>query len=515
MSTPIRALENAVRKTKSSGQEKPEFDEKAQNTTKLLLQLEDKPEVEKDIYELIHELAVIAKKHNWQEVERHWHNLLAIVQRVSRRGELKKPSSEEEFKKNLWWMSERGTKEDLPLLQKLKQSPPYPKSEVSDLIETVIGTIKKKVERSNAMNLDPRLQKLIFDVKRGTTKLPTSSTDTNEVAVIAKVSDLAAWENLSEVRPGAKIEADDGDYLVSGRIPILRIENVRSQPFVKSLKAAQKLSPTLHKTTEETMSRADLLPEGNLANGGKGVVVGIIDFGCDFVHKNFRNADGTTRLLALWDQSSSAQHNSPFGYGRVYTQEKINEALKNSDPYTHLGYQPPHDTILEAAGSHGTHVTDIAAGNGLGSSVPGVAPDADIIFVELTNTLPDDEEKRAEKLTETSFGDTVQLFEAVQFIFEQAGDRPCVVNISLGTHGGPHDGTTLVEQILDGSVKELPNRAIVIAAGNLSDDEVHTSGVVPEGGSADLEWHIPESNADENELELWYSGEDRFSLDLI
>jgi Subtilase family len=106
----------------------------------------------------------------------------------------------------------------------------------------------------------------------------------------------------------------------------------------------------------------------------------------------------------------------------------------------------------------------------------------------------------------------VQLLEAVRFIFDFVGDRPCVVNLSLGTNGGPHDGSSLVEQGLDAIVSEKPNRAIVIAASNLRDDGIHTSGQVPTNGAYDIAWQ--QTNSGGGEVELWYPGARRLQVSL-
>src|SRR5687767_4383467 len=124
---------------------------------------------------------------------------------------------------------------------------------------------------------------------------------------------------------------------------------------------------------EETRARPDLLPGGTLSNVGKNVVVGIVDYDCDFAHRNFASGGGKTRLLALWNQSGATAPTSPFGYGREYTPVQIDAALAQTNPYAALGYAPAVDTPL-SKGSHGTHVMDIAAGNGNGSAAPGFAP---------------------------------------------------------------------------------------------------------------------------------------------
>ena len=167
-------------------------------------------------------------------------------------------------------------------------------------------------------DLDPRLQWWVARRQAGSIKAATASTGRNEVAVIAKVDDPDAWEALSEVRTPTLVGTTPGQLsIVTGRIPISRVEAVRAQPFVKSLKASQDLRPMLDKTTEETEARPDLLPPTHLANGGSGTAIGVIDYGGDFAHDNFRLDDGTTRLLALWNQDADATAASPFGYGRA------------------------------------------------------------------------------------------------------------------------------------------------------------------------------------------------------
>src|ERR1700756_3350977 len=66
---------------------------------------------------------------------------------------------------------------------------------------------------------------------------------------------------------------------------------------------------------------------------GRGVVVGVVDWGFDFAHPDFRNKDGSTRILALWDQRGSKLTNSPkpFDYGVVHDREAIDRALKQKD----------------------------------------------------------------------------------------------------------------------------------------------------------------------------------------
>lgn len=352
--------------------------------------------------------------------------------------------------------------------------------------------------------MDPKLQQAILLNRSGIKKLPTSSTSEDELAVIASVTNESAWNELTEVRNPTLITAARGSEpaIVTGRIPIKRIEFIRNLPFVKSLKGARRLIPVLHNTIPDI--GANRYAPQPKQTGGKGVLVGIIDFGCDFAHQNFIDKSGKTRLVKFWDQTATTNGND-VPYGRLHAANDINKALKSTKPYDALG-------ISIFTGAHGTHVMDIAAGNGRGSGATGVAPAAELMFVQLsTSNIPWD----GPDVVGRNFGDSVNLIEAIRYIFDQAGKKPCVINISLGTNGGPHDGSTLVEKAIDGMLLEKPNRAVVIAASNSHDDGIHAAGNVPAYGTHDLSWLVDGNDFTENEMEIWYKGSDQLSVELI
>ncbi|MBV6625742.1 MAG: S8 family peptidase [Rivularia sp. (in: Bacteria)] len=361
-------------------------------------------------------------------------------------------------------------------------------------------------------DIDPRLQRLIQRRRRGLSTPPTASTEVGEVAVIAKVNDVQAWRSMTEVREGAEVgSTPNGDIIVTARVPVSRLQSVRTSPCVVSLEASQNLQLTTDDLTPQPLS---LLEKGENCESeatqqkGQNAVVGIIDVGCDFVHQNFRHPDGSTRILALWDQDGSSDPDSPFGYGKVYRSAEINAALKSENPYSALGYYPGKI-------AHGTHVMDIAAGNGNGTGNPGVSPEADIVFVHFSNGAVEAVLADGGSAVDKSLGDTTELVEAVDFVFEIAETRPCVVNISLALHGGPHDGTALVEQSIDALVSNKPNRAVVIAAGNSYYKGIHSSGKVAKNEFTDLYWDIPRGHWQYKAMEIWYAGADKFLLEIF
>lgn len=381
-------------------------------------------------------------------------------------------------------------------------------SKLSTKLSVVPSSTQPKALRPISLgvnpDMDPRLQLALANGRTGKCATTSASANQDEVAVLARVSDLQAWKNNSYVHHGMELGTlDDASYLVSGRIPIARAETVRRQPWVISLKAAQPVLPALRETVLSMRVSQDLLPTGAMPAGGKGVVIGIVDFGGDFVHPNFRDEQGNTRLLALWNQGDTKRASDRVPYGRVYDRAQINAALATPDPYAALRYLPGRE-------SHGTHVMDIAAGNGAGTAIPGVATQADIVFVEVSaSDIPWDGPEAAKY----AFGDSVQLAEAVRFIFETAGDRPCVINLSLGTNGGPHDGSSIVEQTIDRMTRERPGRAVVIAASNSQEDGIHTDGLVPVDESKDVEWHVHGWAGGESEI--WYDSPAELEATLV
>jgi subtilisin family serine protease len=376
------------------------------------------------------------------------------------------------------------------------------------------------------LQMDAHLHRVVGAVRSGRARrLATSSTRENEVAVIARVDDVAAFRKLPGVRVSREeLQDSDTTWLVTSRIPVDKVEEIRQKKFVKSLKGSQRVRPCLERTLAEIGSdpagAPNALLDGTLGAGGEGVIVGIIDFGMDFAHKNFLDAKGKSRVLAIWDQTTSQNARSPkkygYDYGTLHTQDDINKALQHADPYKTLQYGPLPDNLTQT-GAHGTYVADVAAGNGnasVGRAGKGVAPNADIVFVEASTTgVPTSDAG----VVGTSFGDSVQLAEAIKFIFAFAEERdqPCVINLSMGTNGGPHDGSTLVEKWIDCLVSQAPNRAVVIAAANSFGKRLHATGKVSANKPVELKWQVFPNDSTNNEMEIWYSKEDRFDVEVI
>lgn len=287
------------------------------------------------------------------------------------------------------------------------------------------------------------------------------------------------------------------------------ILKVRSDSAVASFKAPRGIENTQYNENEpsEFLGKEIYhIQRPDIPETGRGVVVGIIDWGCDFAHPDFLDSSGNTRISALWEQKgiSDITESNPFGRGRIYTKQDINDALIQDDPYEALDYHP--GIVAPEGGAHGTHVMGIAAGNGLGSGEIGIAPEAEIIFVHAD----------ASGLGGlANFGDSASLLEAVDFIYQQADGRPCVINMSMGRHGGPHDGTTLVEKGLDTLLESSNGFVIVNSTGNYYNANIHSRGVIKENETRSLTWIVDQADKTGNELEVWYQGDDRFNIELV
>jgi subtilisin family serine protease len=298
------------------------------------------------------------------------------------------------------------------------------------------------------------------------------------------------------------------DRIYTGRFRAADAWAIRQNPNVASLKAARPIgTPELERLPEfETLinSRSQVRQRAVPPYTGRGSVVAALDFGLDFAHPNFRNADGSTRVLAFWNQGSGydISHPNSYGYGRVFSREEINRALEVEDPYGALGYHP---SISDTGnGSHGTHTLDIAAGNGRVGAASAAA-EADILFVHLSTPRLD---------AAGNLGDSVRLLEGLDFVSRTAGDRPWAVNLSVGRTAGSKDGTSLVEQGMHECLRMRKGRAIVQSAGNYRSADLTVEGWIQEGESRELLWIIQPNDPTPNELDIWYSAKDRLIIEI-
>jgi subtilisin family serine protease len=339
----------------------------------------------------------------------------------------------------------------------------------------------------------------------------------DELSVIVRLSDPDA------LPPGVRVVTRFGD-IATVRVDRDQAQELAESATITALEKSRNLRPSYEmggdweneEALEDNVGEDEPAepagytrrPEG-LQCTGTGVVVAALDWGVDPCHPAFQHADGSTRILSLWDQRSTegGGAGNRWGYGYIHTEEDINRALKSDDPYGALNYHPAD--AGGAGSAHGTHVLDIAAGSGLGGGMAGVAPEADLVFVHLARTT--------EILSEGSLGDSASVLEALEQVFSVAGDRPCVVNMSVGAHGGSHDGETLVELGIDRAVSLVPtaSRAVTNSSGNYRLRRAHSSGRVSPDAPKIIPFRVPPNDPNDSELELFYSRVDRFVVEVV
>lgn len=318
--------------------------------------------------------------------------------------------------------------------------------------------------------------------------------------------------------------------LVTADIPLSKIREIAADENVTYIELAEPLaSPTPEISSEKVSAPSPLLRKfGTDAQRQKSehVLIGIIDVqGFDFSHPDFLDKNGKTRFESIWDQGGEGRPSpagAQFGYGSELKREHLNAAISAAPKLKIPAYELEPQSQMDSA-SHGTHVASIAAGN------RGVCSEAMIAGVLVSLPKSDSDRRR-------SFYDSTRVADAVDYLIELADKistrrkKPIrlSINVSLGTNGHAHDGSSAISRWIDAAMS-APGRCISVAAGNAGQEvaafegdsgfvmgRIHTSGVVPGTGlSKDIEWLVVGNgiaDLSENELEIWYGPQDRFSV---
>lgn len=211
---------------------------------------------------------------------------------------------------------------------------------------------------------------------------------------------------------------------------------------------------------------------------GKGVITAIIDTGIDIYSSEFRNADGSTRILDIYDQTlqreySAADIDAFIGKDRnVYTGRDISQEENEGIP--------AFDNI-----QHGTNVAVIACGKS------GVAYESDIIVVKMGYSY------------NNQFPRTTSLMDAIDYIIRKAMEynRPVAINISYGMNYGDHNGNTLLESYINAAASGY-KCSICIGSGNEADKAVHYGGTIKNAQTDTVEIAVGEYQSS-IDIQIW------------
>lgn len=218
--------------------------------------------------------------------------------------------------------------------------------------------------------------------------------------------------------------------------------------------------------------------------GGKGILVAVLDSGIDYFLEDFRNGDGSSRIAFLWDQE----------LGREFSKEELDAALAEKSREAAYEKIPSIDRS-----GHGTAVAAIAAGSNPSALLRGVAPEATLLIVKLSQK-------------QNGYPHTLQLMQAVSWALKKARllGMPLAVNISFGNSYGPHDGSSLLTRFLD-NASESGRTVICVGSGNEGASGGHFSGRLFEGEEQAAEIAVGEYERTLN-IQVWKDYADEIDI---
>ncbi len=236
--------------------------------------------------------------------------------------------------------------------------------------------------------------------------------------------------------------------IVSCTLPVEAFSKLGDQPYITFVEYSLSRPNALG---DMMIQNNNVLPVhqgiGNLPESYKGqdVIIGLIDTGIELAHPDFQHEDGSTRVIAIWDQTQPETFPfrvpQPYGYGQEWNAEEIDAGITgHADQATFFG--------------HGSTVSGVAVGNANATGdFIGVAPEADIIVV-------------SSDFNALNWKSTVA--ESVEWIFAKAAEigKPVVINASLGDYYGSHDALDAPALFIESMLDAAAGRAMVAAAGN-------------------------------------------------
>jgi subtilisin family serine protease len=345
----------------------------------------------------------------------------------------------------------------------------------------------------------------------GVIAMDTDAAGQTRVGVFIEIRSPAVLQQLHDlgIEVGSVI-----DNIVTARVPLAVLPALLELP-IERVHAARILR-LVHDSSMVAIG-ADRVRYRDAAgwqgSTGAGAIVGIIDTGLDILHPDFHDANGVTRVLALWDHLVVGTPAPGFGYGLYCTRARIQLVVTGTDS----GSCPTQDI-----NGHGTHVAGSAAGDGSAGATPfryaGVAPEAELLIVRAGDG----------RFSEDRIAD------GLVWIRQEARSRgrPVVVNLSLGHQGGPHDGSSFLDRIID--QLSAPGFVVVLAAGNEGENQnvtpvpaappslIHARVQPAAGTTATIAFVIspyaPNANrCDGNQVQLsaWYDVRDRVELTVV
>lgn len=208
------------------------------------------------------------------------------------------------------------------------------------------------------------------------------------------------------------------------------MEEIAKLPGVKSISPVttfeMKMNYASHMTTVYKMWE-------DLGYTGEGTVIAVLDSGVNYHHPDMKLSDGAKIRITKSDAQALIQK---LGYGTYYS-DKVPFA------YSYSGYYE----MDNHSNTHGLHVAGIAAGNGGETGITGVAPDAQILGLQVFG------------MGNSAFTD--DIIRAIEDAVKLGAD---IMNLSLGSTAGFYDDVAYLQTALQSATND--GVLCCVAAGN-------------------------------------------------
>ncbi|HBL83792.1 MAG: hypothetical protein A2Y17_08375 [Clostridiales bacterium GWF2_38_85] len=240
---------------------------------------------------------------------------------------------------------------------------------------------------------------------------------------------------------------------------------------------------------------------------GQGVLIGIVDTGIDYTNDVFRYADGSSKIVGIYDQTVIGNGPYELSIGTEYTREQINDALNSENPYSIV---PEQDTV-----GHGTFLASLAAGNEVDDFI-GAAPEAELIVVKLRKARPYYIEKYLIPPEQENVYESSTVIAGIEYILGKAQElnRPVAICLGLGTNLSSHNGFSIFEEYLS-HISKFAGVCLCIAGGNESQAKHHFLGFIDKAeDNQKIEIQVGE-NSQDIYLSIWNNAPDRLSVAIM
>ncbi|BED91953.1 MAG: S8 family peptidase [Candidatus Improbicoccus pseudotrichonymphae] len=312
-------------------------------------------------------------------------------------------------------------------------------------------------------------------------------------------------KEFSNVAVSSKLH---GDYAVV-HVPKKELQNIQEKIFSNQVFAEEAMVCTLlqysQALTSAGINSVQNQPFLNLK--GNGVIIGVIDTGIDFKNKCFIFEDESSKIISLWDQSIQGNPPSGFIFGTEYTKEQIEMQIHNPDS---------NIVLSKDENGHGTFLASLMSAISHEDTYQGVAPEASLIVVKL---------KKAKKVTKEQasiFDNTEDIYQStdivlgIEYIFRKSIElnKPCVINISLGSNYGAHDGLSFFERYIS-EISLINQISVITAIGNEGNKSHHFEAIVGDGSEpVNIEFNV--ANTEKGFfINIWTLAPDRVSISLV